>query len=330
MSGEIVPRESGEVEIVGPGASRAGVYEAVEFDNRFDMSPLLPTAGTLVLDEKQREVLRAPVDPAMVEIRPDGLIYLPWVEYHRRLDTAFGAAWSMVPNGMPKFDRTSNQIMWGFYLIVRGTLVDFAIGGQQYMPDNDTMSYSDAIEGAKSNALMRVCKRLGIGLELWTPSFVQDWKRSHGETYQDARGKTRWRKKRGSFSAPAANRPAPESKPEPKPEPAEAPQPEPKAETPDVREVRADVNKKDGDYVKVFDNIVIHEITPKKAKNGREFLTCVNIEGKDKTYIYAFDKKVFDFLYGAQMNGNKMRMEVIERDGGRDNPVLVFLSGVLK
>lgn len=36
----------------------------------------------------------------------------------------------------------------------------------------------DAIEGAKSNALMRCCKDLGIASELWDPVFLR-WFRKH-------------------------------------------------------------------------------------------------------------------------------------------------------
>jgi hypothetical protein len=41
---------------------------------------------------------------------------------------------------------------------------------------------------------MRLCKGIGIGIELWRPSFVRAWKEKYAEPYQD-RGKTRWRRK---------------------------------------------------------------------------------------------------------------------------------------
>lgn len=168
------------------------------FNNAFSMAELLKTAGQLRIDKEQRAILQAPLTVDEIEIRPDGLIYLPWVEYQTRLDKAFGTAWSMVPNGMPKYDANSKQIMWGFYLVVHGLLVDFAIGGQEYR-EAGGLTYSDAIEGCKSNALMRLCKRLSIGLDMWRPSFVKQWKEKYAESYQgrDWRGspKTLWRKK---------------------------------------------------------------------------------------------------------------------------------------
>jgi hypothetical protein len=38
-----------------------------------------------------------------------------------------------------------------------------------------------AMEGAKSNALMRCCKDLGVAAELWDRSFVRKWKKQHAQ-----------------------------------------------------------------------------------------------------------------------------------------------------
>lgn len=164
--------------------------------NDFDteIEKLLPTAGTITLSEQERQTLYRPVDEADIEIRPDGLIYLPWTEYMIRLRDAFGLNWALVPHGMPKMN--GNHILWGFYLIIRGKLCGFAIGEQEYQPDNKRMSWGDACEGAKSNALMRLCKGLGMCMDLWKPSFVTAWKEKCAESYWDQKkGKYLWRKK---------------------------------------------------------------------------------------------------------------------------------------
>jgi len=36
-----------------------------------------------------------------------------------------------------------------------------------------------AAEGAKSNALMRCCKDLGIASELWDPNYIRSWKKQY-------------------------------------------------------------------------------------------------------------------------------------------------------
>lgn len=164
-----------------------------EFRNEFDIGGLLQTAGQVHLSEKETEILYASVQDNDVEIRPDGLIYLPWMEYVTRLRKAFGMEWSIIPQGLPKLKGTT--ILWGFYLIVRGSLMGYAIGEQEYYPNNYTMSYSDTCEGAKSNALMRLCKGVGISLELWKPAFIRGWKDKYAETYKDDKGKNRWRKR---------------------------------------------------------------------------------------------------------------------------------------
>ncbi len=167
--------------------------------NDFDkeIEKLIPTCGTVELTEQQREALFRPVNEQDIEIRPDGLIYLPWVEYVSRLKEAFGLNWAIVPQGMPKHN--GDYLIWGFYLIIQGKLAGFAIGEQEYNEDNTYMTWGDACEGAKSNALMRLCKGIGISLELWKPSFVHAWKEKHAESYwgTDKYGRKRkfWKKK---------------------------------------------------------------------------------------------------------------------------------------
>jgi len=151
------------------------------FQNVFHIETLLNTAGTLELTKEQEEILFAPVNEADVEIRPDGLIYLPWMEYVTRLRKSFGCNWAIIPNGNPLIK--GNIIIWGFYLIIKGKLMGFALGEQEYQPTNATMSYTDACEGAKSNALMRLCKGIGISLELWKPSFIRQWKEKYAYSY---------------------------------------------------------------------------------------------------------------------------------------------------
>ena len=196
---DIAVRGAQEVEVVSDGDKRLAAQEPSKtFDNKFDMAEMLKTAGQLKITPEQKSLLQAPLKPEEIEIRPDGLIYLPWVEYQSRLDAAFGTEWSMVPNGMPMFDKNTGQIIWGFYLVIQGRLVDFAVGGQEYTGTRG-LNYTDAVEGCKSNALMRLCKRLSIGLDMWRPSFVREWKEKYAESYRTTdwggRPKTMWRRK---------------------------------------------------------------------------------------------------------------------------------------
>lgn len=161
---------------------------------------LFRTAGTLVFSKEEKKALYAPIDPVSIQIRPDGLIYLPWIEYTKRLNAAFGgAAWALIPQ-TPEPIVKGTLVMWGFHFVIKGTFIGYAFGEQQYLMTNKTMSWGDACAATKSNALMRVCKDLGIALDLWSPDFGKEWKRKYAETYicQTAgryQGKRLWRKK---------------------------------------------------------------------------------------------------------------------------------------
>jgi hypothetical protein len=166
-----------------------------EVVNNFEaeIKKLIPTAGTLTLSEREREILYRPIDETRVEIRPDGLIFLPWTEYQTRLKDVFGLSWMLLPVGMPK--QHGDLILWTFYLAIRGKLCGCGIGEQQYRANNAQMSWGDAVEGAKSNALTRLCKSIGLFTDLWRPAFVNEWKERYAEKYWDVqKGKFLWRK----------------------------------------------------------------------------------------------------------------------------------------
>ncbi|MDI6808943.1 MAG: hypothetical protein QME66_08190 [Candidatus Eisenbacteria bacterium] len=186
------------------------------------------TTGMLMTTLDEREKLYQPVNPMEIEIRPDGLVYLPWVFYHERLTAAFGTEWTLLPDGKPKME--GNLILWSFSLYVRGQFISYAVGQQEYQPTNKTMTYGDAIEGARSNALMRVCKHMGVSLELWKPEFTRDWKARYAGSRQekgwDGKTKTVWYKKgEKSNVTPTAQFMEPAEKPKPN----EATQPKPTA-----------------------------------------------------------------------------------------------------
>jgi hypothetical protein len=200
-----------------------------------EIAKLISQAGTIELTAKQREILYKPVEDEDVEIRPDGLVFLPWPFYVDRLHEAFGFGWTLVPKGMPKMNPGKSGILWGFFLMIEGKLMGFAIGEQEYHESNLMMTWSDACEGAKSNALMRLCKERGISNELWHPAFIRRWKEKYAECYKkkdrdgniikDAkkRDKLFWRKKTKDADeseeeeAPPEQKPKPVAKPTPKP-----------------------------------------------------------------------------------------------------------------
>mgnify|MGYP001462567227 CR=1 FL=1 len=242
-----------------------------DFNNNFDMQPLLATAGTLEITEEQKKILSAPIDEKKIQIRPDGLVYLSWIEYQSRLDEAFGSAWSLVPQGMPKYDRNTNLILWGFYLIIKGKFVDFAIGQNEYIDTNRTMTYGDAIEGSKSNALMRCCKRLGIGLELWDRDYVEKWKEKYAyKKYDEIKKRYLWYKKSDLNEEQHKS---------------------------DVKEAKKEDKKEEQQaysIIKDVENLVDCEIEKKEKKGGGVYLS-LKLKSPKMT-LYCFDTKIIDKL----------------------------------
>ena len=125
-------------------------------------------------DDVQKQLLTE-LKPEDIEIKPDGMIYLPEIKYRRILNKAFGAGgWGMVPRSETIV--TDSLVTREYGLICHGQLVSVARGEQDYF---NTTGIPTATEGCKSNALMRCCKDLGIGSELWDPVFTKSFR----ETY---------------------------------------------------------------------------------------------------------------------------------------------------
>ncbi|ORX98758.1 mitochondrial genome maintenance MGM101-domain-containing protein [Clohesyomyces aquaticus] len=125
--------------------------------------------GSDAFTPEQQEILLAPIEPDDVEVKPDGLLYLPEIKYRRILNKTFGpGGWGLAPRGESIV--TGKLITREYGLIVQGRLVSIARGEQQYF---DPDGIPTATEGCKSNALMRCCKDLGIASELWDPRFIR-------------------------------------------------------------------------------------------------------------------------------------------------------------
>ncbi|KAF8272090.1 mitochondrial genome maintenance MGM101-domain-containing protein [Lactarius quietus] len=141
-------------------------------------------------------VLQADLNPLDIEMKPDGMIYLPEIKYRRILNKAFGpGGWGLAPrsetNVGPKI------VSREYALVCLGRLVAIARGEQEYF---DQSGIPTATEACKSNALMRCCKDLGIASELWDPRFIREFKKEHcvevfAEHLPTKRKRKLWRRK---------------------------------------------------------------------------------------------------------------------------------------
>ncbi|KAM0755793.1 Mgm101p-domain-containing protein [Meredithblackwellia eburnea MCA 4105] len=149
------------------------------------------------------EALMRPLLAHEIEIKPDGLIYLPEIQYRRILNKAFGpGGWGLVPRSELTVMKNIVSREWG--LVAGGRLVSVARGEQTYF---DPSGVPTATEGCKSNALMRCCKDLGIASELWEPAFIRQFKATHcveawTEHSVSKKKQKRWRKKGNKFEYP--------------------------------------------------------------------------------------------------------------------------------
>lgn len=149
------------------------------------------------------DVLLAPVSSQDIEIKPDGILYLPEIKYRRILNRAFGpGGWGLAPRG--KTTVTPKSVSREYALVCHGRLVSVARGEQVYF---DPSNIPTATEGCKSNALMRCCKDLGIASELWDPRFIQAFKKQHCseimvENISTRKRRKLWRRKEDRFSYP--------------------------------------------------------------------------------------------------------------------------------
>ncbi|KAI8083369.1 mitochondrial genome maintenance protein [Gilbertella persicaria] len=142
------------------------------------------------------DILLEPINSDDIEIKPDGLLYLPEIKYRRILNRAFGpGGWGLAPRG--EHTISPKNISREYALICKGRFVSQARGEQDFF---DISGLPTASEGCKSNALMRCCKDLGIASELWDPSFIRKFKKKHcvevwAEHVTTKKKKKLWRKK---------------------------------------------------------------------------------------------------------------------------------------
>lgn len=157
---------------------------------------------------EQEAVLFAPPDPETeLEIKPTafGEVYPPHHVIRKRLNRAFGAGgWAMVPAGAPI--KNADYVCQEWDLMAEGRYLATGFGEQKFQMGSNTLSFPTALEGAKSDALVRCCKGIGMFTECWDRDFTEKFKALFGERYTD-RGKTLWRKKAIGTTTPPPTEP---------------------------------------------------------------------------------------------------------------------------
>lgn len=153
------------------------------------------SAGSrLVLTAEEEAILLAdvPIDEIQVKHNKAGTIFVHWTFYAKRLNRVFHVGqWVCQPVPGSAYSKIGKQINREFALYIRGNAIAGAMGNCDYIESNQEMSYADAAEGCRGNALMRCCKQIGIALELWDKRFARKFREEYCE--QDEKGRW-WRK----------------------------------------------------------------------------------------------------------------------------------------
>ncbi|KAJ5143685.1 uncharacterized protein N7515_002472 [Penicillium bovifimosum] len=141
-------------------------------EERIDWTRSFHGLSAAPFPKEAADILLAETDPDEVEIKPDGILYLPEIKYRRILNRAFGpGGWGLVPRSESIV--TPKTVTREYALVCNGRLVSVARGEQDYFsPDG----IPTATEGCRSNALVRCCKDLGIASELWDPRWIRKYK----------------------------------------------------------------------------------------------------------------------------------------------------------
>ncbi|KAK5654669.1 hypothetical protein OQA88_6992 [Cercophora sp. LCS_1] len=146
-------------------------------NDAIDWSTSYHGLSTAAFPPETAAILMAELNPLDVEMKPDGIIYLPEIKYRRILNKAFGpGGWGLAPRG--ELIVGEKVVTREFALVVNGRFIAEARGECAYFSEE---TIPTAGEGCKSNALRRCCKDLGIASELWDPRYIREFKKKHAE-----------------------------------------------------------------------------------------------------------------------------------------------------
>lgn len=135
--------------------------------------------ATAAISGSQQNILNADPTDDELAILPTGELYMPHLHVRRRLNKAFGTGCYVVREVSP-VSRQGDQVIqtWAIDIDGLGERAR-ATGGAEYRERNKRTTWDDAIESAKSIAISRCGKAMGIGLILTDKRFCRAWRAIH-------------------------------------------------------------------------------------------------------------------------------------------------------
>lgn len=169
----VVPREDDPQpsSTVRDELKRAAVREGI------DRPTLLSQIGHGVpMSPQQKAKLLRQATDDIVSLLPTGEVYVEGKYWRDVMNDTFGPMqWGLLsisnsiyepaPPGAPK--GVKSMLYLEVFLIVKGRCVACALGAQEYFPESKRMTKDDALEGCRTNGLMRCLKNFGTYSNLW-------------------------------------------------------------------------------------------------------------------------------------------------------------------
>lgn len=192
---------------VGPAISSPLTPEQAKVNAIADLThAAYAKASTLALTAEEQAALQKDFPDEAFKPGAAGkesLIYIEHAFLRDRFNQVFGPGqWALIPRSRWAEDFTTDKgkpasrVYVEAMLLVRGCFVAEAVGDMVYWKGNDSQNYGDAVEGAKTAALRRCAKELGVGLQAWKKDFGDGWwarkhnsqKRERSKMPQDEKG----------------------------------------------------------------------------------------------------------------------------------------------
>ncbi|KAH8163953.1 hypothetical protein CIB48_g4298 [Xylaria polymorpha] len=144
------PNGSGQAQAQGQAAAAANNGDGTQIDWTNSYHGL----GTSAFAPETSTILQARLDPDDIEVKPDGIIYLPEIKYRRILNAAFGpGGWGLAPRGeLMVQDRLVTR---EYALVVHGRFVAQARGEQQYFSEDGGVDGSGGVQVERADAVLQ-------------------------------------------------------------------------------------------------------------------------------------------------------------------------------
>lgn len=138
--------------------------------------------GKKLLTEEQSAKLTRNFDDLQCEIRPDGIIYIPAALIRMRFIEVLGpSGFSIIllRDLQEPFGQNGVKRYYDGGLYIDGYFSARSMGEGIYNKDDPNTSQASALESAKTDCFVRCAKDMGVGLQVFDPSYIRYWQKKY-------------------------------------------------------------------------------------------------------------------------------------------------------